>query len=392
LDVVNSTSEMRIATENEKRIVGILATKGPMSKKDLSNLGEMAWATVVKHVNRLQEGGVLARVGTAPRGHQAGKNSYLYDLADGAPKFVGIDVEYRTTRVALVSLRREILWQTQVPTPAVRDSNELVDFVSRELLTRAYHSAKVGIENQNRKQQQIAGIGIGMPRWLAPGSGATFQHVETELNRHAEIPVRVENNIRAYTLHKELALQRKDFVVVSIRNGIGAGIFVDGVLLRGAAGLAGEIGHINVVDGGVRCRCGKRGCLETVVNQDLLYERFLSEVNADARRPTLSVEHGLRALFDMAAEGDQVARSILADAAKPIGRALASLVLVIDAGIIYLVGHFGSSGNAWIDPIKQVMRGEMGPQFDCQLKYQELDEDGYLLGAAMLVGRDFLKV
>jgi predicted NBD/HSP70 family sugar kinase len=377
-------------SENERRILALIADKGPMSKGDLVNRGHMAWATVVKYVNRLEAAGVLMRAGTAPRELQLGKNSYVFDLASDAPKFIGIDIEYRTTRVAVVDLRREILWQAHMPTPAVDDQSALVRFIEDEVLSRVCDSDAAGVGCTSDDFGSVVGIGIGMPRWLLPRSTDVFASLAESVSIRLGLAVRVENNTRAYTLYKEPQLGENTFVVVSVRNGIGAGLVIDGALHSGEEGLAGEIGHITAKENGDLCRCGKRGCLETVVNQHTLFESFISRIHRSQVDDAIAVEEGLPELFDWAAGGDEDAREILAKAAVPVGRALAILILVLDIRNIYIVGHFGEHGDAWLESLREVVACNVDPRINFKLHYRKLEEAGYLLGAAMLVGREYL--
>lgn len=381
---------MRLMSENERRILSLIASAGPMSKGDLSSRGQMAWATVVKYVNRLESAGVLTRAGTAPRELQLGKNSYVFDLASGAPKFIGIDVEYRTTRVAVVNLRREILWQTRLPTPEVADESALVAFITDLVRARVCNPDAAGVGCSEAAFGSVVGIGMGMPRWLLPRGTDIFTSVGERLAARLGVPVRVENNTRAYTLYNEPEIPENTFVVVSVRNGIGAGLVIDGTLHSGEKGLAGEIGHITAEEGGTLCRCGKRGCLETIVNQHTLFETFLSRIHRNRVDDAIAVEKGLPELFDRAAAGEEGAKSVLAEAAEHVGRALAMMILVLDIRNVYVVGHFGEHGDAWLGPLQQVIGRNVDPRLNFELHYRKLEEAGYLLGAAMLVGREYL--
>lgn len=381
---------MQSMSENERRILALIAEQGPLTKGDLSLLGEMAWATVVKYVNRLQVRGVLMRAGTAPRESQLGKNSYLFDLAEEAPKFAGVDIEYRTTRVAVVNLRREVLWQTMLATAELTSPEDLMEFLRSKVLSRVSESGVCGASLPDKPFGSIVGIGIGMPRWLLADGGDVFPSLSGRLSDAYGIPVRVENNIRAYTLYKEPRLLESDFIVVSVRNGIGAGLVVGGSLYRGEEGLAGEIGHITVQENGKLCRCGKRGCLETVVNQYTLYESYLTGTHRSKVDDAIAVEEGLPELFQEAAQGSAPALAVLAEAAEPLGRSLATLLLVLNVRNLYLVGHFGEFGEIWLDYLREVIRKHVDPRLSFSLHYRKLEDEGYLLGAALLVAREYL--
>lgn len=373
---------MRLLTENEKRILALIVRRGAMAKSELAAQGDMGWATAVKFVNRLESEKVLRRAGTASREVALGKNSYLYDLGECAPIFVGIDIEYRTARFALSDLRSEVLYEWSVPTPQVKGRDELKRFLSASI-DQAFSAAE-SIGNR----EPIA-IGIGMPNWLLSDGRAVFSWLASSLEEEFQIPVRVENNIRAYTLYKETSLLEENFLVVSVRNGVGAGIVLNGDLHRGEEGLSGEIGHITVTDGGKLCRCGRRGCLETEVNQRTLYESFAKRVAVSGHTARDSTSD-LPELFRAAKEQDPDAVAVLTDMAEPFGRALATLILVLNVRNLYLVGHFGEHGAVWLPYLEEVIRHHVDSRLSFELNYRELDDSGYLLGAAMLVARDYL--
>ena len=381
---------MRFISENERRILALVAEKGALTKGDLSAMGQMAWATVVKYVGRLQQEGVLVQAGTAPRAPQLGKNSYLYELGAGAPRFLGVDIEYRATRVAIVNLRRQILWQTVFSTPQLGSEERFIAFVEQTIMQKVMSSAGVGDSGHQSPYGSILGVGIGMPRWLLPEGRDAFSLLSDNLSERLSIPVRAENNIRAYTRFKEPRVRESDYLVVGVRNGIGVGLVLGGSLYRGEEGLAGEIGHIIVEENGRACRCGKRGCLETVVNQHTLYEEFLEKIGQDKAEDITATEAGLPGMFHRAARGNSAARSVLSEAAKPLGRALATLLLVLNVKNIYLVGHFGEDGDTWLDDISDVVRRNVDPHLNFRIHYRPIEDEGYLLGAAMLVSREYL--
>jgi predicted NBD/HSP70 family sugar kinase len=84
------------------------------------------------------------------------------------------------------------------------------------------------------------------------------------------------------------------------------------------------------------------------------------------------------------------ARAILEKAAEPLGRSLATLLLVLDIQSIYLVGRFGPHGSVWIESLQKEIRRNVDPGLSFSLHYRPLDDDGYLLGAASLVAGDYL--
>jgi predicted NBD/HSP70 family sugar kinase len=169
-----------------------------------------------------------------------------------------------------------------------------------------------------------------MPGWqgLLPGD---------ELERRLGVPVHVDNdaNLGALAeLHHGVARGRHDVVYLKIASGLGAGIVLGGRLHRGATGIAGELGHVQVGEDGQVCRCGNRGCVETMVSASRLLELL-----QPAYDETLTIEHVLA----LDTEGDAGVRRVLSDAGRTVGRAVADLANSLNPELVVVGGTLGGS-------------------------------------------------
>jgi predicted NBD/HSP70 family sugar kinase len=375
--------------ENEKRIITLLARRGPLSKKSLSRMGRMGWATVVKIVNRLGEAGILARAGTAPKTGGLGKNAYVFDLSPRLPLALGIDIEYSYTHLVLANLKNEILSQHSIKTPRKPDMKQLEDFI--------VHTASAFMRSSVQQSDYVHGIGIGLPLWLATERQVPFFEMKSRLSRKLHMEVRVENNVRAYTMYKKWAgkaFHLKDFILITIRGGVGTGIFLDGSLLRGAQGLAGELGHLTLEGDGRECRCGKKGCLETLVNQYVLYQSYVEKVLGEAVRAEEDfteqrISQGLVDLFARAKQSEPVAVQVVREAALYLAEGIAILIKILNIPDIILAAHFGAYGDVLLPYIEEELNDRILPQTQYRLSYYPLENMGFTLGAALLILRDY---
>jgi hypothetical protein len=134
--------------------------------------------------------------------------------------------------------------------------------------------------------------------------------------------------------------------------GVGAGIILDGRLYEGGTGTAGEIGHVVVDPGGQVCRCGNRGCLETVAG-------------AVALTSSLRHTHGTRVNLDtvlrLTDDGDSGARRLIADAGEAVGRALAGVCSVLDPELIVIGGELAAAGDVLLDAIRETIERLTSP-------------------------------
>ncbi|BDV29937.1 ROK family protein [Microbacterium terricola] len=197
----------------------------------------------------------------------------------------------------------------------------------------------------------IRSVGIGIPGQVEPGSGLVAHAVNLGVDRldlraaagdRLGVPIGVENDVKAaalgaYTLHGADGAM----AYLNVGTGVAAGIVTDGLLLRGARGTAGEVGHISVDPHGPVCRCGQRGCIEAFAGGGAVTERW-------ARPGALPV----RDVFDAADAGDPQALRLRAGIALGIASAVRVLVLTADVDAVVLGGGLTALGDRLIDGVR----------------------------------------
>ncbi len=377
-------------TENEKRILDALSRSGSLSKRDLTSRCGIGWATAVKMVARLEEQGYIRPEGVE-RQKNSGVSPTVYTLSPAKPVALGIDVEYRRVRASIRNLRGEIMADLTTPTPDFDGPDDLVRFLCS--LTEDF-SARARAEGM-----VLEGIGIGAPNHLFRLSPLPAEAIRSALEARFGLKTRVDNNVRCLT-HAVARFEPTgdSILVVTIRSGIGVGIVIDGKVYQGERGRAGELGHIPVDPDGPPCRCGRRGCLETIVNREVLSEKARAILG---RGEPVSAEHGsavsssmggiLPSLFAAAKAGDPRAVETLTDTAGHLGRALARLLLVMDIRSIILYAAFGPDGDFIVPLVEKIIGDTVYPGLDFSLRYRELDDDIYVTGAAYLILRDYVE-
>jgi predicted NBD/HSP70 family sugar kinase len=169
-----------------------------------------------------------------------------------------------------------------------------------------------------------------MPGWrhLSPGD---------ELHRRLDVPVFADNdaNLGALAeLSRGTARGLADVLYVKVASGLGAGIVLGGRLHRGATGIAGEIGHVQVGEDGQVCRCGNRGCLETEVSAPRLLALL---------QPAYDEVLSVQSVLALDAHEDAGVRRVLSDAGRSVGRALADLCNSLNPEAVVLGGSLGTS-------------------------------------------------
>lgn len=384
-------------TDNERRILDVLSRTDACSRRELTDRCGMGWATAVKMVSRLEEQGYLVQCvpeGDTSRKNVSGVSPALYALSREHPAAFGIDIEYSHITFSLRNLRGKSLDEHRIPTPGFADEEELADFLVRCLGEMRTRAGALGIVPE--------GAGIGIPAHLSGRRTISFEAVKEALSARTGMRIEVDNNIRCFAAAvSRFRPTNESIVVVTIRSGIGVGIVIRGNVYQGMHGRAGEIGHFPIDPEGKPCRCGRRGCLETVVNINTFSEAaahyaassLLAE-NAALQphwQDNPDLQDPVSRLFSRAKHGDPHALDAIRGAAKLLGSALARSLLVLDIRSVLICAAFGPDGDVILEPINQVIRQESYPGFDVILSYDQMNEERYSTGAAYLVLGDFVK-
>jgi predicted NBD/HSP70 family sugar kinase len=169
-----------------------------------------------------------------------------------------------------------------------------------------------------------------------------------------------------------------EMAYIMLGSGIGAGLIIGGQVYRGSGGTAGEIGHVLVDEHGPLCRCGNRGCLETYAGADALLD-LLRRQHGDE----LTVD----GLVQLARDGDAACQRVIADAARIVGVAAATLCNQLNPELIVIGGELAQTGPLLLDPLRESIVRYAIPAAaeDVRVVTGELGERAELLGALVLV-------
>lgn len=239
---------------------------------------------------------------------------------------------------------------------------------------------------------------VGSTVLFAPNLPWRDEPLKARLSALVELPVLIENDANAAT-YGEYACGggrgMDDMVMLTIGTGVGGGIITEGMLLRGAFGVAAEIGHLRVVPDGIECGCGNRGCLEVYGSGSALVRQARALVasgapEAAALRERCGADPGrLRGndVTEAAQDGDPAAVRLLAELGGWIGEASASLAAVLDPQRFVIGGGVSLAGDLLLDPIRagyaQQLSGR-GYRPVADFALASLGNDAGVIGAALL--------
>jgi predicted NBD/HSP70 family sugar kinase len=237
----------------------------------------------------------------------------------------------------------------------------------------------------------LLGIGVGVPGSVDRQSNGEvdsavlgWQQVPlgATLRRELALPVIVDNNVNALAVAERLyglGRNHDSFLVLTIGTGVGAGIVLDGVVLRGASGGAGEVGHIPVGDGGGLVPKDDRGSLESYVGEAAL-------VLTARDRGIIGPESGIAALQAAADAGDPAAAAVYSEAGHVLGRALAGIVHTVDPEIVIVLGEGTASWRHWSYGFEPSLRSALLPyRRGLAVAVETWADESWAQGAAALV-------
>ncbi len=369
---------------NRLRIVDFLRTNGTASRAELARRTGLSRSTVSTLVAELQRRGlVVERAGQFAGEGQPGRPAALLELDPSAAAAAGVDFDHDKVRVAVSDLSRRVLAEASAPHDVDHDATGALDLAA-QLVEQVLAEADL-------QRERLLGAGIALAGPIDHDNGALHPSdvlpgwagvdVASELEKRLQTPVYVDNDANLGAL-AEVTLgagRNTSFAAyVSISSGIGAGIIVEGRPYRGHRGTAGEIGHVVVDHQGPICRCGNRGCLETLASAPALLR--LVQASRDE-------ELTVRQMIELAHEGDAGCRRAIADAGQVVGRVVAGLVNLFSPEMVAIGGDLGEAGDLLLEPLREAVRRDALPAAATELRIVagELGERANLLGALALV-------
>ena len=374
---------------NSRIMLNLVRKHQPVSRADLMRFSGLQRSTVSVIADQLISERWLREgaLGQALRGR---KPTYLHLNEERAGIF-GINLQPGNTDLALANLGGKILYQESLRTPA-----------STEIFVETV-AGKVREWMKKHPEMTYDSIGVSLPGRVdlqsqqfvfAPNLGWKSTDLKAQLEKATGLEVEMENAANACALSEFWFGQHHDgvrnLVVVTVSEGIGVGMILNGQIVRGSSGLAGEFGHVPLNESGPTCRCGNRGCWEQYAS-DAALVRAWQEAGGVNKGPGGILEDSL-AIVRLARDGDVPSLRALRATARQLALGFVNLIAALNPQAIIMGEPFAS---AW-DLVEDVVRAELWsrlPPYSLQgfrLLPSRIGADSALRGAAALVLAHFL--
>ena len=310
-------------------------------------------------------------------------------------RVIGIDIGGTGTKIGIVDARGKILARDEsISTNAYPTFEEYINAIN-EVIGRL-----IRITDSEGK---IRGIGVGAPdnnfytgniehAFNLPWKGVL--PLAKMLSERSGIPVRVTNDANAAAIGEMTygtAKGMKNFIVITLGTGVGSGIVINGELVYGSDGFAGELGHVTMVRGeeGRLCGCGRKGCLEAYCSATGVV-RTAKEMLETLDTPSLLRDIKAitsRDVYEAALKGDKIALDVFEYTGKMLGEAIADFVAFSSPEAIILFGGLSRAGNLLLAPLQRSLDRSVLHTFKGKTKIiisQLPDSDAAILGASAL--------
>ena len=310
---------------------------------------------------------------------------------------IGLDIGGTKISAAVVSDDGVVLASVRAQTPATEPDaivTTCADLVRR--LTTEHEVEAVGVAAAAFVDAARATVRF------APNIAWRDAPLRALLEDQLRLPVVIENDANAAAWGKFLYGPARDvdhMVLITIGTGVGGGIVLDGQLMRGAFGIAGELGHLRVIPGGVLCGCGNRGCWEQYASGNALVREGrelmrtapgLAEALNDLAGPNPDDLRGPH-ITKAAKDGDAASIELLSDLGRWIGEGAASIAAVLDPSMIVLGGGVAAAGDLLLDPAVAAFRRNLsgrGHRPEAVWALAGLGNDAGMIGAAALARKE----
>ena len=306
---------------------------------------------------------------------------------------IGIDIGGTYTKFGFVSETGKLTCEGSVQTDKHTKVEDFVGEICGKLLA-----------HREKENYEIMGIGIGAPDAnyytgaIQDAPNLIWRgHIDLSglFKQHFDLPVAVTNDANAAALGELIygnGKGMKHFIMITLGTGLGSGFVVDGKVVYGHDGYAGELGHVIAVPDGRQCACGKKGCLETYVSapgiKRTLFELMATEIDNSELRSKSFHQLTAKMICDAATKGDSLALKAFEFTGKMLGMKLSDAVAHTSPEAIFLFGGLAEAGDLIFAPAKKYMEENLLYVFKNKVKIMPsalLHKNVAVLGAGALI-------
>ena len=401
-----SDTKSKVDKKNEIRrilILRALLDNGPLSLTDLAKMTGMTLpvaSNMVAHLRKKKQV-VQSKEKSAT---QAGRPPSIVKLNGEAGFVLGIDIGRLFTNFIILDLETNIVGDTRRKSITLSNDIQLIEDLEREI--------KVVLSEAKVSWNKLLGIGISLPGIVKvkgkEGLGETYFNfgdasAREILSKRFNKPVHIEHDLEAMAFGERwfgAAKEVDNALCVNIGWGLGLGIIIDGEVYYGENGYAGEFGHIQVVQDGELCYCGKKGCLETVASGRAITQIARDRIAKDATTIMTKDQHlridqiDAEAVMKAASLGDQFSIEILEEAGRHLGAGIGILINLLNPALVILGGGVAMASPFLLESVRAgaMKHSLVNSNRDVKFTISSLGNKAGALGVAVYLAEDLFDV
>lgn len=382
-------------TDSQKQAMHLISRVGPLSRSEIARRIPVGRSKLSPELAQLVGSGLLVPAGaTAPTGGRKGETLALADHSVAV--LVGVDIDIDRAEIAITNIGGAVVARALIPLEPEVEPAEVISRCCHVI--RSLHRDDMG---------PIVAIGLAIPADIAPGTGRTIATptlpkwadvaVADTFAREFQVPAFIDNDANVLALAELAARSRAgiavdSFIVVKLSTGLGAGVVVDGKVIRGARGKTGDVGHICAdLASGARCACGNTGCLEALASAPALVAsaEFSARSGASPMLAAALEKSGrltLQDIGDASSAGDLEAIAIIRDAGTRIGFVLAGVITFLDPSALIVSSGLNAGSALLLSAIREVVYQRALPELtrDLEITPSLFAQENGVFGPAIL--------
>lgn len=388
-----------VATKSERDkivIEAVVRRFGPLSRVGIHDMTNLRPSTISALVQELLTEDRLHEVGRS--NNRLGRKQVLLQLNDQHKQVLGIEFDDETVLVTLTDLH-----------PAIRNSLQEPAYLgggSAGLIQQLIECTRRLLRRSKVDESDLIGLGIADPGLVNARQGVTLTsttidfwkniHLKEIFEKEFGVPVLVESKTRARAIAERVlgvGEMVSDMIYVDYGAGIGAGLILEGRLVRGHGWSAGEFGHTHIMPDGPACNCGSFGCLEALIGASAVEAKVHKAIAEGGRSSVTADSDGdggkitIWKILSAAAGGDKICLAIAEQIQNYLGLGLANLANLFNPSMIVLDRRLGLAGDNLLDQISRVIKRQALSQAteDLSVQYAKLGKDAGVLGLALMI-------
>jgi predicted NBD/HSP70 family sugar kinase len=395
--VQGGTNLLKVRDFNQQVVLETIRGTGGVSRTEIARETGLTAQTITNIVRRLLDEGLVVEAGkkSSARG---GKRKVNLEINPDAGYALGAQIDRDEIALVLLNLGGQRVRRVRHAMPASQTPEKVVRLVGRLVEELIQDAGGVG--------RKVLGLGVASPGPLDPEHGVLYEPpgfknweqvpIKLMLEEHTGFPVLVDNDAMAAAVGERWVGKARgtdSFAFVYNGWGLGAGLFLEGHIYRGATGTAGEFGHTPLDPNGPECECGNRGCLVRYCSPReivLAVERKLRAGKSSSLLPVWQKNPDrldLAAIRAAALDGDRVAAEELAASGRMLGKAVVGMVNLLDLQMVVLGGKaLGEAAHIYRGEVEEALQKILYPERrEVRVELSSAGEDAGAVGAASVI-------